>query len=102
MHGYAYYYLMIIIAEITCEQLIDPDNGIVDLTGINVGSRATYSCDKGFDLTGGQFIRTCQPNGQWSGDAPSCESTYQYNNIDYIITILKINYFYSIRNYHQL
>ena len=41
---------------------------------------ATYSCDQGYGLSGGNTIRTCDPNadntnreGVWSEDAPTCE-----------------------------
>ena len=42
------------------------------------GTVATYSCDEGFGLSGGDVTRTCEgdgssPNGDWSGVTPSCE-----------------------------
>ena len=68
---------MPLITEIpvTCEELINPQNGAVDFTGVNVGSTATYSCFFGFELKGDKH-RTCQSNGQWSGREPFCKSTY--------------------------
>ena len=60
------------IIIITCQRLIDPVYGNVDLTGVNVGSKATYSCDRGFQLRGNK-IRKCLRNGQWSGSNPVCQ-----------------------------
>ena len=57
-----------------CSQLVDPSNGRVDTsTGTSFGDVARYSCDTGYTLNG-PAQRTCQPNGQWSGSAPTCES----------------------------
>ena len=41
------------------------------------GTTATYQCDSGYELTGGDTLRTCtgdgsSPVGQWSGAAPVC------------------------------
>ena len=70
------YALFLIISGriITCQRLIDPRNGDVNLSGLKVGSKATYSCDRGFQLRGNQ-VRKCQANGQWSGRNPFCQST---------------------------
>ena len=73
---YIYSILIFIIIScteiVTCDKLRDPRNGDVDLTGITVGSKARYSCNRGFDLKGDQ-IRKCQSNGQWSGIEPVCK-----------------------------
>ena len=37
------------------------------------GSRADYRCDSGFKLEGVAW-RKCLENGEWSGQAPTCES----------------------------
>ena len=34
---------------------------------------ANYSCEEGYDLIG-PTARICQPNGNWSDNAPVCES----------------------------
>ena len=76
---------------VTCPRLSDPRNGDVDLTGLRVGSKASYSCDRGFKLQGNQ-VRHCQSNGRWTGQDPSCQSIHQS-------TILFCNnYFCSNRN----
>ena len=63
------------ILEITCPDLDDPKYGIVKFSGNTPGSRADYKCNSGFRLEGVAW-RKCQENGQWSGEAPVCESKY--------------------------
>ena len=41
------------------------------------GTTATYQCDSGYELTGGDTVRTCtgdgsSAEGQWNGTAPAC------------------------------
>lgn len=55
-----------------CGYLDLPENGQVILSGMNVGSIATYSCNSGFEVTGKYPTRTCQSDGRWSGTAPVC------------------------------
>ena len=38
----------------------------------SVNSTATYSCNSGYSLEGGDPQRNCQYNGQWDGTAPTC------------------------------
>ena len=70
---------------VTCPKLSDPRNGDVDLTGLRVGSKASYSCDRGFKLRGNQ-VRHCQSNGRWTGQDPSCQS----------IIFIKIHFFKNV------
>ncbi len=58
---------------ILCPVLRDPRNGKVRVGGRNPGDRADYSCNDGFKLKGAGW-RKCQGNGQWTGEAPTCES----------------------------
>ena len=58
---------------VNCQRLNDPRYGDVSVSGLAVGSKATYSCNRGFELKGDQ-IRHCQSNGQWSGSDPFCRS----------------------------
>jgi len=37
------------------------------------GSNATYSCDPGYELLPDNSVRSCQPDGLWSGRDPLCE-----------------------------
>ena len=59
---------------IMCPTLPDPLNGTVTWTSLTPGSIATYTCDEGFELTG-EGNRTCQNDGTWSDDPPTCERT---------------------------
>ena len=54
-----------------CDNLNDPSNGQVTLTGTVFGSVASYECDTGFSLVG-NMERTCQDDGEWSGTDPTC------------------------------
>lgn len=56
---------------VNCDRLDAPDNGQIRLTGTTLGSRAMYICNKGFMLEG-DALRTCQENGEWSGEDPIC------------------------------
>ena len=50
-----------------------PSNGDVSLSAsTKLGSIATYTCDTGYNLVGSSK-RTCQAEGRWSGELPSCE-----------------------------
>ena len=55
-----------------CGELEAPRNGRVLLTGTTVGSKATYICNEKFTLIS-DSTRVCQPNGVWSGQAPTCD-----------------------------
>ena len=58
-----------------CPLLFDPPNGLVTATGQSNGSTAIYTCDSGFellDLSSGGDVRTCQPDGLWSGSEQQC------------------------------
>ena len=60
-------------ATVVCPTLPNPQNGRVSQRGNKPGDRASYTCNSGYELVG-QSSRICQNNGQWSGDAPICES----------------------------
>ena len=68
-----------------CEQLDAPQDGQVRLTGITPGSVATYRCNVGFSLTGGNENRRCVDGTGWGGAAPTCEREY---NFSYLRTLL--------------
>ena len=57
---------------VRCSNLPDPSNGRVNQRGNKPGDRASYTCNSGYELQG-DSARICQNNGQWSGDAPTCE-----------------------------
>ena len=52
-------------------------NGILCYTGLTPGSTATYSCDKGNELSGiGQLV--CQDDGTWDSPTPTCVESGLY------------------------
>ncbi|XP_053408096.1 sushi, von Willebrand factor type A, EGF and pentraxin domain-containing protein 1-like [Mercenaria mercenaria] len=58
---------------VECFNLPDPLNGRVDITGTSYGSTATYHCTRvGYKMSGPD-TRVCGQDGQWSGNAPSCD-----------------------------
>ena len=56
---------------ISCGLPANPVNGSVSVPAQTYGSTATYSCTPGFALSGAA-TRTCQDDGTWSGDVPTC------------------------------
>ncbi|MGB8294230.1 MAG: hypothetical protein WCG85_02260 [Polyangia bacterium] len=54
-----------------CGSPANPGNGSVSVPAYTHGSTATYSCTPGFALSG-SATRTCQTDGTWSGDVPTC------------------------------
>ena len=69
---------------ILCVTLEAPPNGYIvyteDVTiDFDHGTTATYVCNEGYGLTGGDAVRTCigggeSQVGEWSGSSPSCDS----------------------------
>ena len=60
------------LADVVCPELMNPDNGQVNLLGMDFGSVASYSCDSGYNLIG-SVIRMCTFEGTWSGEDPICQ-----------------------------
>ena len=58
----------------TCGLPPAPPGGTVSAPSLTAGSSATYVCTPGFVLRGAT-TRTCQSDGKWSGEAPTCEAT---------------------------
>ncbi|CAB3368986.1 Hypothetical predicted protein [Cloeon dipterum] len=54
-----------------CDLVGPPSMGFVRITGRLFGEKAIYTCQEGWNLVGLQD-RSCQADGQWSGDAPIC------------------------------
>ena len=61
-----------------------PSNGMISYSaGTLLGSMATYTCDLGYDLIGGDAARTCDPSGSWSGAEPTgCQRECAFRNVD--------------------
>ena len=65
-----------------CPHIADPVNGQIEfsldnLAPFDIMTTAMYSCYPGYDLNGGNVVRTCGGNsdsaiGFWSGTAPTC------------------------------
>lgn len=51
-----------------------PANGEVSVTGLTVGSLASYRCNNGYILVGDNNRRCREPQG-WTGSAPTCQRT---------------------------
>ena len=48
-----------------------PNNGFKTGASYKFGSKVTYRCNTGYELSGPE-MRMCQSDGQWSGTLPSC------------------------------
>lgn len=57
---------------VTCPALVAPIHSEVLMTSLQVGGKATYTCNTGYSSPI-PSIRTCQTDGTWSGANPSCE-----------------------------
>ncbi|MBK7153831.1 MAG: hypothetical protein IPH72_18950 [Sandaracinaceae bacterium] len=56
---------------VTCPALSNPSNGMVD-DGTNVyDTTAAYTCNSGYEVTGGTTVR-CSASGTWTGTPPTC------------------------------
>ena len=67
--------------DITCPILQSPADGFITFTEGSSSSlqfmiNATYGCNPGYGLSGGDRMRTCVGStagpGEWSGTAPIC------------------------------
>lgn len=76
------------VLGILCPELVIPANGFITFTEgfsseIEFMTNASYGCDPGYGLTGGDRIRTCVGSqsgpGQWSGTPPQCQGKYYIN-----------------------
>ena len=57
-----------------CNQLNNPMDGYVQLSGTTFMNNATYSCKEGYELNGDN-VRVCNASGRWVPDEPTCERT---------------------------
>ena len=56
----------------SCPTLVNPEYGRVEVAGVYPDQIATYSCLKGYRLTGSS-TRRCLKSGQWTGKSPLCK-----------------------------
>ena len=55
-----------------CPNPIPPSNGAVTVSGLSIGSTASYTCLPGFNMVG-MATRQCQQDATWSNSAPMCQ-----------------------------
>ncbi|KAK2174781.1 hypothetical protein NP493_778g04043 [Ridgeia piscesae] len=65
-------------APITCEETMCKEpmpvlGARVSYPSLSVHANATYRCSEGYRAAGGDFSHTCQVDGTWSGQRPTCE-----------------------------
>ena len=65
--------LLFVLLVVDCFNLTNPTNGQVSLDMTIYEAVASYSCNEGFILMG-PTARTCQSNGNWTDNAPVCQS----------------------------
>ncbi|XP_023218660.1 sushi, von Willebrand factor type A, EGF and pentraxin domain-containing protein 1-like isoform X2 [Centruroides sculpturatus] len=58
--------------DLHCEELPQPENGQVKVTGDHFGARAVYTCDEDYYISGPKD-RVCQGDGTWSDHEPICK-----------------------------
>ena len=58
---------------VDCFGLANPTNGQVSLNMTTFGEVANYSCNEGYVLMG-PSAQTCQSSGNWTENAPLCQS----------------------------
>lgn len=57
---------------VSCGEPETVENSTVTKTGTDYKDTATYVCNEGYHLEGGDLNRTCIEDGVWSGDPPVC------------------------------
>lgn len=67
---------MFYLLERECDELPNPEHGVVQMTGRLFSDKATYSCEIGYQLIGRDH-RTCRATGSWSGVEPFCKQSGQ-------------------------
>ena len=63
--------LLPVCEKVICGTVRGIAHGTVVTTGEAYSDTASYQCDEGYELQGFE-LRTCQANGNWSGDTPVC------------------------------
>ena len=72
-----YYESFLLPADLKCHDLLEPDNGqvmVIPEGNYPDKSVAHYSCNQLHTLSGNS-TRTCQNDGQWSGNKPTYKQT---------------------------
>ncbi|XP_076439986.1 sushi, von Willebrand factor type A, EGF and pentraxin domain-containing protein 1-like isoform X2 [Babylonia areolata] len=58
---------------VECPQPAQPDHGAVNVKGLTFTSKVEYTCQSDYRLEG-PSVRTCEADGSWSGEEPTCLS----------------------------
>ena len=66
----------IAVSSVTCPELPNPVDGLVNVGSRNLNNVATYGCASGFSLEGAG-LRICLVSEMWSGVAPTCQRESQ-------------------------
>ena len=61
-------------AVVNCNTPPQPANRRVAYSATTYNSVATYSCNGGYEISGGSTTRRCLASGAWSGSVPTCQS----------------------------
>ena len=79
----------VLLTVVTCPELANPDNGMVDTSNNIYLSTPVYTCNSGYVLTpsdGG--VRVCGADGEWTGVAPTCPREFVKNFVQISIADL--------------
>ena len=60
-----------------CTELTPPEFGNITACDTVVGSFCNFTCNDGYMLEQGSDMRSCMPNGVWSGREPLCAREYR-------------------------
>ena len=63
---------VVICVVIYCPPLGEPTNGVKSSETTGCSANVMFHCNVGYRLVG-SYTRTCQENGTWSGQQPTCE-----------------------------
>ena len=61
------------VSETMCKEPMPVLGARVSYPSLSVHASATYRCSEGYQAAGGDFSHTCQVDGTWSGQRPTCE-----------------------------
>ncbi len=67
-----YYMNSFIILAVDCGKPVSITNGDVSYPSTIIDSLATYNCNDGYTLVGGDATVKCNENGDWEGPLPAC------------------------------
>lgn len=57
--------------------LTDIDKDVSNADWWSNDTHLVYTCHAGYSVQGGNLLRNCTPNGEWSGQPPSCTGSFK-------------------------